>query len=334
METIPRASFVNLPTELVLAILKYAAEPTFIQSDQYESKNPYSTAHTLCLVSRFFRSVALPEMLHTVLLGFRNVTAFVHALRMQEIYAETNSDLRLAYTHHIRNIWVGHFRAGTPVPELDLGLLAPVLLSAPSLAIDFSNMDLLTRCVEHAWTHMDSNINRECSPPPWSTKTLTLSGMNTSLWHINMHPSGLAFLASIAHLVALPHSQIGSNLHVFRRAVSVIEPQDYALPRWMKHAPWASFKRLETVSLAFPHVELPIDIYAFSIGMHLQTDLLTFPASLVKGHHVPQEIKASAETGGRFISLKDVDLVVSDFRVHFCPFCQEWEKVWASGLGL
>ncbi|KAG2369723.1 hypothetical protein BDR07DRAFT_1604548 [Suillus spraguei] len=336
METIPRASFANLPTELVLLILKYATERTCAQPDQYESKNLYSTARALCLVSRFFRRVALPEMLHTVLLGFRNVTAFVHALRMQEMYAQTNSDLHLAYTRHIHNIWVGHFRAGTPmsVPELDLGLLAPVLLSAPSLAINFSNMDLLTRCVEHAWTHMDKNINCECSPPPWSTKTLTLSGVGTSPWHIKEHPSGLAFLASLAHLVVLPHTQIDSNLHVIRRAASVIGPQDYVLPRWMRHAPWTLFKRLETVSLVFPRIELPVDIRAFSTGMHLQTDLLTFPASLMKGHRVPLEIKASAETGEGLISLKDVRLVVSDFRVHFCVSCQEWEKIWACGLGL
>ncbi|KAG1892179.1 hypothetical protein F4604DRAFT_1543736, partial [Suillus subluteus] len=242
--------FDNLPTELVLLILQYAAEPTFAQPEQYVTRNPYSTARTLCLVSRAVRRVALPEMLHTVLLGFRNVRAFVHALRMQAEYAQTDSSLCLAYTRYIRNIWIGH---PTSVPESDLDLLAPILLGAPSLAIDFSSMDLLTRCVEHAWAHMDKNIDRQRSPPPWRTKTLTLSGMVISPWHITTRrPSGSTFLASVAHLVVLPHTQIDSNLHVIRRITGVIGSQDYALPRWMRHAPWASFRRLESISLAFP----------------------------------------------------------------------------------
>jgi hypothetical protein len=328
METIPRASFANLPTELVLLILKYAAQPTFSQPEQ-RTKNSYSTARTLCLVCRAARHVALPEMLHTVLLDFCNVRAFVHALRMQSEYGQTDSSLCLAYTHYIRNIWIGHPKS---VPDSDLDLLAPVLLGAPSLAIDFSSMDLLIRCVEHAWTHMDKNINRQRSPPPWNTKTLTLSGMVIAPWHITKRPSGTAFLASVAHLIVLPHAQIDSNLHVIRRATGVLGPQDYALPRWTRHAPWASFKRLESVSLAFPRIELSSSIYALCTGMNLQTELLTFPASLVKGHRVPLEIKASAETGDGCISLNDVRLMVSDSRVHFSVFRQEWEKVWACGL--
>ncbi|KAG1815673.1 uncharacterized protein BJ212DRAFT_234467 [Suillus subaureus] len=329
METIPRASFDNLPTELVLLILQYAAEPTFTQPEQYVTKNPYSTARTLCLVSRVVRRVALPEMLHTVLLSFRNVRAFVHALRMQAEYAQTDSCLYLAYTRHIRNIWIGH---PISVPESDLDLLAPVLLGAPSLAIDFSSMDLVKRCVEHTWTHVDKNIDRQCSPPPWRTKTLTLSGMGIAPWHIIKRPSGSAFLASVAHLITLPHTQIDSNLHIIRRTTGVIGPQDYVLPRWMRHAPWALFKGLESVSLAFPHINRSLNLYDFITGMNLRTELLTFPASLVKGRRVPMEIKASAKTGNWHISLNDVRLVVSDSLVHFSVFHQEWEKVWACGL--
>ncbi|KAG2042169.1 hypothetical protein BDR03DRAFT_997079 [Suillus americanus] len=329
METISRASFDNLPTELILLIAKYAAEPTFAQPEQYVTKNPYSTARALCLVCRAVRRVALPEMLHTVLLGFHNVRSFAHALRMQAEYAQTNSVLCLAYTRYIRNIWIGHPKS---VPESDLHLLAPVLLSVPSLAIDFSSMDLLTRCVEHAWTHMDKNIDHQRSSPPWRTKTLTLSGMVIAPWRITGRPSGSAFLASVVHIIVLPHTQIDSNLHVIRRVTGVIGSQDYALPRWMRHAPWASFNRLESISLAFPRIEPRLNVYAFIKGMNLQTELLTFPTSLVKGRRVPLEIKESAETGDGHISLNDVRLVVSDSRVHFSVFHQEWKKVWACGL--
>ncbi|KAG1783035.1 hypothetical protein EV702DRAFT_239495 [Suillus placidus] len=344
METISQASSGNLPIELVFLIVKYAAEPTFAQPDQYEAKNPYSTARTLCLVSRAVRRIALPEMLHTVLLGFHNVTAFVHALSMQKAYAQKNPGLCLAYTRHIRNIWIGkfcvgpelipeHSSFGTSVPESAIDLFAPVLLAAPSLAIDFSSMDLLTCCVDHAWTRMSKDIDRECLPPPWSTKTLTISGMVITPWRITALASRSAFLASVAHLIVLSHTESSSNLHVIRRAAGTIGPRDYNLPRWMTHAPWASFKKLETISLVFPHVKPPLDVFAFSTGMDLPVELLTFPASLVKGHRVPLEIKASTETGEGHISLNDVRVVVSDFQVHFCVFCHEWDKVWARIVG-
>lgn len=343
MATIPRALFGNLPIELVDLIMSYAARPTFAQPDQYKAKNPYSTARKLCLVSQYVRRhVALPEMLHTVLLDSRNKKAFVHALRMQKEYTQTDSHLCFEYTSYIHNIWIGEFCPSPEytfahrsdamfVPHSDLGLLAPVLLGAPSLAIDFASMYFLTRCVEHVWTDMGEDTDQECSPPPWRTKTLTLLGNVTRPCPMTMLASGSAFLASLAHLIVLPNSLGDVSLHVAGRAIGAVGPRDYILPQWMAHAPWALLKRLETVSLVFPRVELPLDTAEFSAGMNLQTELVTFPASLVKGYRVPLEIKASTETGEGCISLDDVRVVVSDTRVHFCIYCQEWEKVWACG---
>ncbi|KAG2155055.1 uncharacterized protein EDB93DRAFT_1130985 [Suillus bovinus] len=344
MATIPRASFGDLSIELVDIILGYVARPTFAQPDQYRAKNPYSTAHKLCLVSQHVRRhVALPEMLHTVLLDSHNKVAFVHALRMQKEYAQTDSRLCFAYTRYINNIWIGEFCLGGEyfymyrgsngmfVPDSDLDLLAPVLLGAPSLAIDFGWMHFLTRCVEHAWTHMGEDIDQRCLLPPWRTKTLALSGLVTDPWPMTMFASGQAFLASLAHLVVLPNTIRDLSSHVVGRALGIVGPQDYILPHWMINAPWALLKRLESISLAFPRVELPFYATEYSAGMNLQTELLTLPASLVKGHCVPLEVKASTETGDRFISLDDVHVVVSNTRVHFCVYCQEWEKVWACG---
>ncbi|KAG1755433.1 hypothetical protein EDB19DRAFT_1867647 [Suillus lakei] len=266
METIHRASFERLPTELVLLILKYAAQPTFAQPDQYDAKNPYSTARKICLVSKAARRVALREMLHTVLLDSRNLTAFVQALRMQKEYSQEEHPFEFAYTPHIRNLWIGGFcrcptdppmhATTTSEPESNLDLMAPVLLGVPSLAIALSSLDLLTCSVEHVWNRMDKNIDRERSLPPWRTKTLTLLGTSTGPWHIATLASGSAFLASIAHLIALPQAQ--TLLHVVHRASGIIGPRDYIMSWHLRHVPWDSFKSLESVSLVFPRVELPV----------------------------------------------------------------------------
>ncbi|KAG1755430.1 hypothetical protein EDB19DRAFT_2034150 [Suillus lakei] len=340
METIPRSSFTKLPTELVLLILKYAAQPTFAQPDQYNVKNPYSTARKICLVSKAARRIAMREMLHTVLLDSRNMTAFVQALYMQREYAQQQHPFEFAYTAHIRRLWIGEFcgcltgalvhSITTSEPESSLDLIAPVLLGVPSLAIAFTSMNLLTCSVEHVW---NLNIDRERSPPPWRTKTLTLSGMSAGPWHMPMLASGLAFLASITHLIALPDTRRDTFLHVLHRASGVIGSRDYNLPSCMSQVPWASFKSLESVSLVFPRVEPPIDELAYyCAGFDLRTELLTFPASFMMGHDVPFMIQASTKAGQRRILFDDVRVVVSSFPVHFCQYCQEWEKVWACGL--
>lgn len=322
-----------LPIELVDLILKYAAEPTFAQPERYDAKKPYSVARKLCLVSRGARRAVLPEMLRTVCLNSSDVPAFVHALRMQEEYAQTYPALCFEYTRYIRNIWIGdpehlsRFFVSLSVPEPDIGLLAPVLLGAPSLATNLSSMDLLTRCVEHAWTHMSRNVDDQRSSPAWGTKTLTLSEVNMEQWDIATRASGSAFLASLTHLIVVP----ASNRHINDRYSGIIGAKEYTLHRWITHIPWASFERLETISLAFPLVELPVRLFLFMTGTTVRTELLTFPASLMKGR-VPLKIKASTETGGDCISLDDVRVVVSDSRVHFCTQRHQWEKVWACGL--
>ncbi|KAG1755421.1 hypothetical protein EDB19DRAFT_405057 [Suillus lakei] len=147
MVTIPRASLEDLPTELVLLILKYAAQPTFAQPDKYDAKNPYSTARKICLVSKAVRRIALPEMLHTVLLDLSQRKSFRACSTHAKEYALQYPDLCFAYTRYIRNIWIGEsgcpsdtpvYSSFTSEPLSDLDLMAPVVLGAPSLAIDFS----------------------------------------------------------------------------------------------------------------------------------------------------------------------------------------------------
>ncbi|KAG0704384.1 hypothetical protein DFH29DRAFT_1078355 [Suillus ampliporus] len=288
MEPVTRFPILELPTELVLLILRYAAEPAFSQAERYDMENPYSSAVALCRVSRLFRRTVLPEMLRTVLLSApHRVAAFMHALRMQKAYAQQNHHLHFEYAPHVHRIWIienrlmphlqsrVHNSVTLRAPsEMDFSLLAPVLLAAESLAIDSGSLSLLSGCLAHAW-----NIDHARSPPPWNTKSLTLS-VHAIPFHLS-RPEGSAFLASISHLIVLANS----NLHV---AGSDGE-MNYMLPAWMPHARWAPFKNLQTVSVALPHIKLEHQVnfpHSVISGMDLQVELLTFSASLMKNHVV------------------------------------------------
>ncbi|KAG1830930.1 hypothetical protein DFJ58DRAFT_639360, partial [Suillus subalutaceus] len=91
--------FSDLPTELALLILKYAAQPTFAPHAPYTIKNPYSSTLSLSRVSKIVRRTVMPEILHMVLLAEpRQVTAFICALRMQQTYVDQQQhDLSLNY---------------------------------------------------------------------------------------------------------------------------------------------------------------------------------------------------------------------------------------------
>lgn len=70
--------------------------------------------------------------------------------------------------------------------------------------------------------------------------------------------------------------------------------------------------------MAFPYIELTIDVNVLStVEMDLHMELLTFPASLLKGHSVPLKIKTSTKTGEGNILLDDVHVTASCSRVHF-----------------
>ncbi|KAG2054862.1 hypothetical protein BDR06DRAFT_361590 [Suillus hirtellus] len=359
MEITPRASFNDLPAEIVAIIIKYAAEPTFIQDEDFHPTHSYRTARKLCLVSHTLRHFALPIMLHTVVLDFCNMPAFLHALRMQNEYAQTHPALRFEYTPHVRNIWIGPCLdvcpSDAPVdssltsePVSDLDLIAPVLLGASSLAIYFSCLNLLTSCIERAWTRMDKNIDNGSLPLPWKTKTLTLSRMTSDSWEMAKLASGSAFLASITHFIALPPEEHDALLHILLRTKRAIGPQNYGTPLWMSDVPWNSFERLEKVSLVFPRVQLPFDMFAYNWRAEQHAEVLTLPSSMLKGRRVPVLIRGSKGTeegsldndavlpGADCISLNDVHVAVSDRPVLFCGcdmcFHSDWERVWASGL--
>ncbi|KAG1789576.1 hypothetical protein EV424DRAFT_1297630, partial [Suillus variegatus] len=211
--------FNDLPTELALIIFKLAAQPPFAQHAPF-TRDPYSSALSLCQVSKIVRRAALPELLHTVLLSTaRQLLAFIWALRMQKKYIDQQHDLSFDYASCVDMMSIGDFRGplqSPPIPfsplpmpelecELDISLLAPVILGASSLAIHFNNLNLLSKCLKHACnSDVDLNVDHKNSLLPWSTRSLTLLGMFFHPWWPfvgSVH--GYAFLASIQHLTLL-----------------------------------------------------------------------------------------------------------------------------------
>ncbi|KAG2137504.1 hypothetical protein DEU56DRAFT_804111 [Suillus clintonianus] len=293
MKPITTFPFSYLPVELVLIILRYYAQPTFDQTAPHSSKSPYSNARALCHFSRAVRRAVLPELLHTIWLGDDiTVTVFVHALHMQQMYAEKANHLRFDYIPHVHKIWIGphggrdlspyrlrRIRAYTLIERpLAISLLSPVLLAAPSIALHWTSMDLLEGCLEHAWKSCAAtHANNEHSPPPWNTQTLILSHeplTSDARWGcLTDTPQGSAFVASISHL-----STTTSTL--WSRTSS------YRMPPWMEVTPWASFKSLQIVSLPYLlAIEPLVDIRLVNrreINVHVE--LLTLPASLIRDH--------------------------------------------------
>ncbi|KAG1884897.1 hypothetical protein F4604DRAFT_1728657 [Suillus subluteus] len=340
MEPVTQLSFPfgDLPVELALLILKHAVQPSFSQTEPYKSKNPYSFALALCLVSKEVRKMVLPEILHTVLLPqLHNVTAFVDALRMQQAYAQQDHQFKFDYTKYVRRMWMGQFRGSLRGLSLDgfgpmqfgpdLSPLAPVLLAAPSIAVDFENLNLLSGCLFHAWKSRANN--HEGSPALYGPKTLMVTGSESmtrqwSSYTKTVH--GAAFLASISHVISITHTISDSTRHTRGLCHCGDGSEIYhKLPDWMARAPLSS---LQTFSLSIPHSAHPL-VECELGGKDMKVELLTFsvsklssPPRTLKGMRMIQQVTRSPSNHG--------PLAVSN---PSCILCQDWLKAWACGLG-
>ncbi|KAG2039638.1 hypothetical protein BDR03DRAFT_213458 [Suillus americanus] len=329
--------FGDLPVELALLILKHAAQPSFSQMEPYKSKNPYSFALTLCLVSKEVRKTVLPEIIHTVLLPqLRNVTAFVDALRMQQTYAQEDHQFKFDYTKYIRRMWMGRFRGSLPglsldgfgpiQPGPDLSPLAPVLLAAPSIAVDFENLALLSGCLFHAWkSRVD---NHEDSPVLYSPKTITVTGFEsmTRQWSsFTKTVHGAAFLASISHVISITYTMIDNNRHAYRLCHSGNRWKIYQLPEWMEQAP---FNSLQTFSLPIPHSAHRLAECELS-STDMEVEFSTFSVSKLSARQRTLGIRTIRQT----MSFNGPLAVSYPRPSSSCILCQDWLKAWACGLG-
>ncbi|KAG2121747.1 hypothetical protein DEU56DRAFT_833787 [Suillus clintonianus] len=347
-EDTPPFIFANLSTELVLLVFSHAARPTFVKIDDNVPKNPYASALSLCSVSKIVRRTALPQLLRTVLLSeYKNVTTFVRALRMQHAYAQQGSDLHVDYAGYIDRIWFGQICEPPPqapvhrsfsssiTPELniDFSLLAPVLLSAPSLALDFESLWLLYGCLESTWnSHICMNNNNECSAPPWNTKTLTLVGEFNRWRPLTSTAEGSALLASISRLTFLsPTKAEAFLLPTYDPCFDDLEHRKYPLPEWMTSVPWASFKSLQSVSLTLPRIVLTVAVETSYREGNVDVELLTLFDPPQSAHWAPKDISAYTESGEGCVVSIDVRAKSEDSPTQF-SFSFDWEEAWARGL--
>ncbi|KAG2098413.1 uncharacterized protein F5147DRAFT_713869 [Suillus discolor] len=307
--------FNDLPTELALIIFKHAAQPPFAQYAPF-TRDPYSSALSICQVSKIVRRAALPELLHTVLLSTPpDLLAFVRALRMQKTYIDQRHDLAFDYASCVHRMSIGHFRGPLqstphsyfPLPmselegELDISLLAPVILGASSLAISYNHLNLLSKSLKHACnSDVDLNVDHKNSLLPWSMRSLTLLGrFSHPWWPFVGSVHGYAFLTSIQHLTLLFSTSFRKCPPFQCNCVSELEFEDsmsYMHPLCIARAP---FKGLQTLSLAIPHINLPL--VAQCVPKDIWVKLVTFPASVLPEPCTPEEIERFIKTGAKFI---------------------------------
>ncbi|KAG2033195.1 hypothetical protein BDR03DRAFT_985193 [Suillus americanus] len=336
--------FSDLPLEIALLVLKYAAEPTFSQEEKYAEKNPYATALSLCLVSRLVRRTILPEFLHTISLRrCHNMRMFAIALLMQKVYAEDKSHLFFDYTSVVRRIWISHndfaeHRFQDSETKLYMNLLVPVLLTAPELALDWYNLKLVVQIVEDARTsgaRLDDDQRHALFPG--KTQSLTIMGHCTN-WGIFKHVrKGSVFLASIPHLTYL--ANIGTEGDIFCDfSMGLLSPEN-PLRVWMRDIPWTCMKSLKTFSVVYPHLNAPHDIPSYiddARGLDLHVERLTVSASLFRQdpENFPWVTPPFPVTkhGKKSTPSDGVSFEVTHDRVNFWQYFYMWDKAWACGL--
>lgn len=345
---------VHLPTELYLLIFTHVARPSFAALKSAWSPNPYSPALILCRVSRAFRRIVLPLLLHTIILSnAKHVLAFLRALQMQRAYAQQENHLRFEYAACVRRIWIGKAsmrswnednpRLYRHLHNIDFSLLAPVLLASESLAIDYKNLFLLDSCLKYAWnprTHL--NTAHKSSPLPWNIKTLTLSGNLDSYRPTMCTPEGYAFLASISHIIFFPPRKFNIRL-VLPRDVDREKPFHYNIPKYLSNIPWASLTSLQSVSLALPVTTLcheilyrwlPLLAYHEYSGQDMRVELLAIsaPANTLSSTWAQSTPGASVEREEGRISSVDFRATARSSGTTAIHKLIHWELVWACGL--
>ncbi|KAG1786685.1 uncharacterized protein HD556DRAFT_1505250, partial [Suillus plorans] len=287
--------FSNLPIEIALIVLTYAAKPTFSQEEKYDDKNPYSTAVSLCLVSRLVRRTILPELLHTILLRRPySVNMFANALRMQKAYAEKESDLVFDYISTIKRVWIDDscnypvdtndfyiaYRSGNSQFDQNMDVLVPVILATPALAINSYQLLRVMESVQNAWDfYTDRNISRHSSFPG-KPKSLTLTGLDVNCKILHDICGGFIFLTWITRITCLIDLEADSNS--FCDTSRGLRSPEHPLRNWICVTPWAWLKNLETFSIFDPHLTAPCDNDSHidhTRGVDVHVERLTLPTS-------------------------------------------------------
>ncbi|KAG1827828.1 hypothetical protein EV424DRAFT_1389474, partial [Suillus variegatus] len=318
MEPPIRSHSGNLPMELLIPILKDAAQLTFSSEEKHVDK-----------ISIRQPRIILPEMLHTVFLRGHGVKKFGNALLMQKAYADKESDLFFDYTSAIQRMWISHYweslcnsSEGLSGLKLNMSILHPVILAVPVLAIDSEHLKLLVQSVEDAWTsHKDLNNDHEYCPFPGKTQNLTIMSSRGSWSPFEYNQKTSIFLASIPRLTCLPDLEVSSD--VFRDISRGLRSTESSLRPWIENMPWVQMTSLQTFSVVYPHLDLHVERLNVSAPLYRQN-----PYSFPWGTP-PFSV---TNPGEKNIQSDGLSFEVTRNQTHFCRLLFSWEKAWACGL--
>ncbi|KAG1849584.1 hypothetical protein C8R48DRAFT_677010 [Suillus tomentosus] len=356
----------RLSIEIILTICKDAAQPTFSQREKYDIKNPYSTALSLCLVSRLVRRVILPDFLRTILLRRRHsVKKFANALLMQKAYAEKKSDLFFDYTSAVQRMWISDafdyfvyaearlenqdspvfwharylFSNRDEARERNISVLLPVILAATELAVDRRHLRYIMHSVQDAWSsRTDLNVGGHSSFPG-KTKNLTIIRQAQDVVSIYDHVITFVFLASIPHLTHL--IDLAEDSHDFRSiscGLTLPETTEF----FLRDDIWNSMKSLETLSVVYPHLPPLHDLESISYaayatrGIDLHVERFTMSVTLFNQHRNsfpwgPPWFPVT-DPGNKRIQSDGVFFEVTRDKTYFSQYFCSWDKAWACGL--
>jgi hypothetical protein len=345
MESSTCFRFSDLPVEIALIVFKYAAEPTFSQEEEYNDKNPYENALSLCLVSRLVRRTVLPKLLHTVLLPTRrNLEAFAFSLLMQKVYAKQESDLFFDYTPAVQRLWLTETAKNL---TLDAGLkqcitmLLPVILAVPTLAVERRYLSLIDESLEGSQSLItDPDVDHRPSPFIGKTLIVTVESYRLHIQnfqYIHQKPDKKSvLLASISHLTYLIELNPDSDL--FRDISKGFKSPDLPLVTWMCDIPRDCMNSLKTFSVVYPHLGLPHKTTSFfnqkGVDLHVEQLTVSAPVYMQNPGSFPWVTAPFPMTppGEEIARTDGHSFKVTHGQGRFRRFDFTWEKVWACGL--
>ncbi|EGO00612.1 hypothetical protein SERLA73DRAFT_71618 [Serpula lacrymans var. lacrymans S7.3] len=266
----------ELSVEIVLEIIKQAATPDF--KKLHLGVNPYKTAVNLCLVSHAFRAVALPQMLHSVILSkTNNIHSFIKALRIQRAYYIcmtspathipscenyhfiTNEPIIRArllycdYSKYVHRMWIGECEyipsaePGEPgraptIHEIDACIETDYAILAPVLfATSSLGIDFMSFKILFRALETVWKREYEIARPittPLPWKITSLTLTGFPLFTYIYATEGEAFLSTLERVVLLIPWKDG-DLH-------------RVLPSWANSVSWSFFSKVKEIALPIP----------------------------------------------------------------------------------
>ncbi|KAK0486150.1 hypothetical protein IW261DRAFT_782696 [Armillaria novae-zelandiae] len=211
----------NLPMELFLMIIAYAASPVFDSEDITVVRPSYSAAIALARVSYLMYQHTMPYLLHTVVLNSEvDLGLFARTIRYQH-QRQVPRRLRLDYPSLVRRFWCSEsYEAIIDRNEyIDYSSLYQVISRAESIGMPFYGTHLLYNGLASDGANPDND---------WKCRRVAFEGRFIRWKPITSSYEGATFLKKITHLsMWVPYHNLAS-----------ISPQEYPVAAWVKDIPF------------------------------------------------------------------------------------------------